>query len=471
MFQNKPAGNDKAAAHGIAARLLDTPADPLDFAPALLRTQAHPPSPFAGWLLKSLLLLFTCLLAWAVLAKLDIVAVAQGKLVPQSYLRIVQPFEQGIVKEILVREGEVVKAGQVLLRMDTQLTDADRRVTDNDLQTKQLQLRRIDTEMAGMPLLRNARENATLFAQVDTQYRSRRQAYQDALDGERAALVKARQDLQSALEVEVKLKQTVPIYKETAEGWTQLANEGFAGKLMAQEKVRQHIESRQDLKAQTQNVASLKATIAQADKRLAQITSNYKQQLQTERVDVALQVHRLQEELTKHDHRGGLLELKAPQAGIVKDLATHTAGTVAAPGTILMTLVPANEPLVAEVWVSNDDVGFVRAGQTVKLKLMTYQFQKYGMVEGKVRTVSADASENQNNTPASVEIGRNKTALPLTYKTIVEMKSPTLVAQGVKYALTPGMQVAGEIHLGERSVLEYLLSPVSKAFHEAGRER
>lgn len=456
---------------GITARLFDTPADPLDFAPALMRTQDKPPSPFAGWLLKSLLLLFICLLAWALFAKLDIVAVAQGKLVPQTYLRIVQPFEQGIVKEILVREGEAVNAGQVLLRMDAKLSDADRRVTDNDLKTKQLQLRRIDAEMAGAPLLRNAHEDAALFAQVETQYRSRLQAYQDAVDGERAALAKAKQDLQSAREVEAKLKQTVPIHKETADGWTKLANEGFAGKLMAQEKVRLHIENEQDLKAQVQNIESLKATISQADKRLAQITSNYKQQLQTERVDVALQVHRLQEELTKQDHRTGLLELKAPQSGIVKDLATHTAGTVAAPGTILMTLVPNNEPLVAEVWVSNDDVGFVRAGQPVKLKLSTFQFQKYGMVEGKVRTVSADASENQNNTPASVEIGRNKTALPLTYKTIVEIKTSELVAQGVKYTLAPGMQVAGEIHLGDRTVLEYLLSPVTKAFHEAGRER
>lgn len=126
---------------------------------------------------------------------------------------------------------------------------------------------------------------------------------------------------------------------------------------------------------------------------------------------MASQLHKLQEELGKQQRRTGLMELKAPQAGIVKDLATHTAGTVAAPGTILMTLVPVNEPLVAEVWVSNDDVGFVRQGQPVKLKLMTFQFQKYGMVQGKVRQVSADASENQAVAPTSLEVGRNKAAM------------------------------------------------------------
>ncbi len=465
MLQDKPAGM------GIAARLFDTPADPRDFAPALMRVRENPPSPFAGWMLKVLLVLFTCLLAWAALSKLDIVAVATGKLVPQTYLRIVQPFEQGIVKEILVREGETVRAGQVLLRMDPLLTDADRRVVENDLKLKQLGLRRIDAEMSSTTILRRTDDDPSLLAQVEAQHRARRQAYQDAVDSERASLAKARQDLKAAVEVEAKLKQTVPIYKETADGWSKLAKEGFAGKLMAQERVRQHIENEQDLKAQTENVASLRATIEQAGKRLAQITSNYRQQLQNERVEMALQVHRLQEELSKHQHRTGLMELKAPQAGIVKDLATHTVGTVAAPGTILMTLVPGNEPLVAEVWVSNDDVGFVRQGQPVKLKLMTFQFQKYGMIEGRVRQVSADASENQAATQAPVEIGRNKSALPLTYKTIVEMKGQELVAQGVRYTLTPGMQVSGEIHLGTRTVLEYLLSPVTKAFHEAGRER
>ncbi len=444
---------------------------PEDFLAPLLRIQQSPPSPFAGWLLKALLAFFACLLAWAAFGRLDIVAVAIGKLVPQSYLRIVQPMEQGIVREILVREGEQVREGQVLMRMDPSLMEADRRVVESALKLKRLQVRRIDAEMTNAPIAKLSGDDVPLLAQVDAQYRARRQAYQDAVGSEQAALLKAQRDLKAALEIEAKLKQTVPMHKATADGWAELAREGFAGKLLAQERMRLYVESAQDLKAQTENVAGLQATIAQAEKRLAQITSNYRQQLQNERVDTSAEAGRLEEELGKHEHRKGLMELRAPQAGFVKDLATHTAGTVAAPGTILMTLVPIGEPLVAEVWVTNDDVGFIRKGQPVRLKLSTFQFQKYGMVEGSVRQVSADASENQGNASAAVEIGRNKTALPLTYKTIVEMNTQDLVAQGIKYTLTPGMQVAAEIHLGTRTVLEYLLSPVTRAFHEAGRER
>lgn len=443
---------------------------PLDFAPALLRIQETPPSPLAGWLMRALLLFFACLMLLAIFGRLDIVAVAPGKLVPLSYLRIVQPLEHGIVKEILVREGEQVREGQILMRMDPRLTEADRRVVDSELKLKRLQIRRIDSEIASASITRRPGEDMMLLAQVEAQQRARRQAHQDAVDAEKAALAKARQDLKVALEVEAKLKQTVPMQKETADGWAQLAREGFAGKLMAQERMRVYLESAQDLKAQTENVESLRASIAQSEKKLAQITSNYRQQLHNERIDTVAQVQRLEEELGKHEHRTGLMELRAPQAGIVKDLATHTVGTVAAPGTILMTLVPLGEPLVAEVWVGNEDIGFVRKGQPAKLKLSTFQFQKYGMVEGSVRHVSADASENQN-AAGSVEIARNRSAMPLTYKTIVEMHAQELIAEGARFALSPGMQVAAEIHLGSRSVLEYLLSPVTRAFHEAGRER
>jgi hemolysin D len=125
---------------------------------------------------------------------------------------------------------------------------------------------------------------------------------------------------------------------------------------------------------------------------------------------------------------------------------------VAAPGTILMTIVPNGERLRAEVWVSNDDIGFVRTEQPARVKLATFEFQKYGMVDGTVARVSADATES-------------------AFKALIDLKTDVLEAGGERYALAPGMQVLAEIQLGRRTVLEYLLSPVRRAFHDAGRER
>jgi len=157
----------------------------------------------------------------------------------------------------------------------------------------------------------------------------------------------------------------------------------------------------------------------------------------------------------------------------VKDLATHTVGTVTSPGTILMTLVPKDEILRAEVWVKNDDIGFVRETQAAKIKLAAFTFQKYGMLQGEVARVSADAAEQGANgdTGAAGQNQAKNGAAPLAYKTLVNLKSQYLEADGQKHRLTPGMQVSAEIHLGTRTVLEYLLSPVTKAFQEAARER
>jgi hemolysin D len=437
-----------------------------EFAPEIIKVQQQPPSPLPRAVLYALLALFAVILIWACIGRLDIVAVAQGKLVPQSFLKIVQPAESGIVKEILVQEGDAVREGQVLARMDTRLSEADGRALLGELQRRRLQLRRIDAELVGKPLKLQPDDSAGIFAQTEAQYRARRQAYLDAFGAEQATLVKAQHDLKGASEIEEKLQQTVPILKDQAESWDKLAKEGFAGRLLALDRQRTYVESQQELRAQSQNVASLRALITQSEKRISQITSNYRQQLQNERAEAEALYHKLQQDWDKQEHRHALLELKAPQAGIVKDLATHTPGTVVSPGTILMTLVPQDEPLIAEVWVNNVDAGFVQADQKARVKLVAYPFQKFGMLDGVVKQVGADAKEKPESTGSAM-----KTMQEAAYRALINLGSDHLESQGRQLRLVPGMLVNAEIHIGRRTVLEYLVSPVQKIAHEAGRER
>lgn len=447
-------------------------ADPADFSPPLLRIQEKPPPPLAGWMLRLLVALLAAVTLWTVFGRLDIVAVADGKLVPSSYLKIVQPAEQGIVKEILVREGEKVEPGQVLIRMDAVLTDADVKAIQSDFDNKRLALRRIDAQLAGRSLEREQGDPPGLYEQVSAQHLANVRAYESALAQEKALLGKARHDLAAAQATKAKLEQVLPHYIEQERAFEKLTKDGFTGRLMYSDKQRERIEKEQDLRTQEFTIRSNRALIEQSEQKIAQITADYRRQLQTERVEVAAQFEKAGQELAKLSHRQGLLELRAPQAGIVKDLATHTSGTVAAPGTILMTLVPEGDKLVAEIWVSNQDVGFVREGQQAKLKLSAFQFQKYGLLGGSVLHVNADATEAPSaNTRSDALSGRDRPMGPLAFRALVELASQELVADGERYRLQPGMQVAGEIHLGTRSILEYLLSPVQKAFHEAARER
>ncbi len=443
-----------------------------DFLPGLIAVERTPPHPTARATLWLFLGLFAAVLLWTAFGTLDIVASAEGKLIPSTYLKIVQPSEAGIVKDILVQEGLSVAAGQVLVRMDAVVSEADRQSILNEYQTKRLALRRIDAQLSSQALTRDKDDPADLYAQTAAQFNANRLAFEGQLAQERSTLEKAQHDLAAALQVQAKLEQVLPHYRNQEAAYEKLRKDGFAGNLMVTDKTRERIEKEQDLKTQSATISAARATIAEAEQRLRQVGADYRRNLQAERTEAATQYEKLRQELAKQQHRAELLELKAPQAGIVKDLATHTPGTVVQPGTILMTLVPANENLKAEVFVANPDVGFVRESQTAKIKLAAYPFQKYGMLDGKVVHVSADAQDKPGN-PSGQNDGTNgeATRKGLIYRTLVELDTQKLVADGKPLTLTPGMQVTAEINLGTRTVMEYLLSPVQKAFHEAGRER
>ena len=447
-----------------------TDPDPLAFAPPLLRLQESPPNPLGHKVLWAILILVSGLIVWALVGRLDIVAVAEGKLVPQSYLKIVQPSEAGIVKEILVQEGGGVTAGQVLMRMDMFVTEADAKSLEAEFARKRLSLRRIDAELSGKPFQLEPGDALLLAREMEAQYRANRTALEAALAEERSHLLKARQDLSAAEQVHTKLADTLPHYRDQEDAFDRLAQKGFAGALMVSDKRRERIEKEQELKTQKHVIESARASIVQSEKKLTQIDSDYRRQLYAERNDVDNALDKLTQEIAKQSHRKDLQELKAPQSAIVKDLATHTIGTVVQPGTVLLTLVPKEETLRAEVWVSNEDIGFVHPGRQVKLKFAAYPFQKYGMVEGVVEHVSADAADNATNRDAQLNEEKGK-SMPLIYKALVALKTMKLEMDGENFPLSAGMQTSAEILLGSRTVAEYLLSPVQKAWHEAARER
>lgn len=444
--------------------------DALDFAPGLLSIQESPPAKLPRTVLYCVAALFGILLAWAAFGRLDIVASADGRLVPQTYVKIVQPAEAGIVQQILVREGQSVDAEQILMRLDAKLTEADARTIRNEHELKRMQLRRIDAELAGLPMSTDAADSPEIYAQVAGQYAAHRQAYQDALSQEQATLTKIRHDLRAAEELASKLRETLPTYRKSAAAFQQLGKDGFYSQLAVEEKQRDRIEKEQDWRAQEATVASLQSTIAASEKRLALITSNYRSELQNERIETESQFRKLRDELEKIEHKSGLLSLRAPQRGVIKDLATHTVGTVVSPGTVLMSLVPHDEPLQAEVYVKNEDVGFVHQDQRVKLKLSAYPFQKYGMLDGTVVHVGPDAAD-QASSSAKTGADIPGVVTGLRYKALVRLDVQHLETDGNRLRLSPGMQVVAEIHQGQRTVMEYLLSPVQKAWQEAGRER
>ena len=445
--------------------------NPQDFSPRLLAVMHRPPTPLARSVLTTLVILVILVIAWAFWGKLDIVARANGKLIPQSRVQVVQPLEGGRIAQILVEDGQLVKKGQILVVMDNLISKADIEKLENDKAANDLQLRRIHAELEGQSFEKIEGEDEALFSNANQLYQENRQTYQHGLAQQEAILAQAKARLASERELLAKLRETLPIRKASEDAMRKLEKKGYADKMGMLERERERIEVERDLSAQHHTVESLKSSIKESQESVLSLKSAYRQKLLDERITRELEGKQLAQEISKQAYRNRLLQLKAPQEGYVKDLATHTAGSVVPSGTVLLTVIPADEPLLAEVLVENKDAGFIQSGQQAHIKVASYDFQRYGMIDATVDHVSADSStqSNQNN-PADDQVIPSR-AQQSGYKAILTMDKQELQYNGKTYMVKPGMQISAEINLGARSVMGYIFSPITRAAKEAGTER
>lgn len=439
---------------------------PQAFSPKLLGVWRRPPSPLPRVLLATLVVLLASLISGAFIGRLDIVVRARGKLVPRTRLKIVQPFQGGRVAEIRVREGQPVQAGQPLMRMDSSLSKVDTAELARQLALTELQWRRVDAELADEPFEVLPDDPPDLLHQVQAQYQADRQAHRNAVRQQQATIERARRELAGARPVRDKLREMLSIYRKTEAAYVRLGKQGGAARLDVLERRGERIEVERDLQQALQSIAALEGTISEARAKLASLQSEYRRQLTEQRAKLDDRVEQLKAKVRKQAYRNRLLVLKAPQDGIVKDVATHTEGYVVPSGTVLMTLVPAGEPLQARVSIDNRDIGFVRSGQTARLKLAAYPFQRFGAVTATVHVVSPDALGTKRTAKDD-----SRAAPPGVYWAVLDLEQQYLTHAGERLPLRSGMAVTAEIRLGERSVMEYLLSPIERTLDYAAKER
>ena len=403
-----------------------------------------------------LVLMVLTFAAWAALGQVDIVVQAQGKLVPATAVKVSQPVEAGPVVELLVKDGQAVKAGELLARLDSTQSSKDSEALRAELALARARLSALDSALTG-------RETSTQQATVDTEFLLRQAAYREAQQGAQSALLKAQAELSSTQQTLAKQQRTLTLAEHSEAAHASLKDQGFVSEIAYQDKLKERIEREQDARALEANARANTAAVAQAQSALAAVTSEFRKQLAQERTQVLTQLQKTESELGKAEHRTALTEVRAPVAGVVNSLAIRSAGQVVSAGAALMTIVPADEALIAEGWVRNEDVGFVSPGMPVKVKLAAFPFQKYGWMDGDVAWVGADSEVP--------ETMRNAQGEPLFYKARITLRAQALARDGKTFDVKPGMQAVIDVQLGERSLLEYLTSPLKKAVLEAARER
>lgn len=433
------------------------------FLPAALSLQEAPPSPaprVAMWLLMSFAALA---LLWAFFGEIDIVATAQGKIVPNDRTKVIQPIETATVEAIHVTDGQAVKAGQVLIVLDATTAAADRVRIANDLASARLQAGRARALLKTIETGKSVR----ISAQPDIGPLQQEEA-QRFLEGQVAELsskmaridadfAKREAELQSTREMIRKVEQTVPIARQRAQDFKDLVDKNFVSKHLYMEREQARIEQEADL-------ATLRSRLKETDAALLETRYQKKALAAETRRDALASLNEaeqkmvtLQQELIKADSRTALMKLTAPVSGTVQQLAVHTVGGVVTSAQPLMMIVPNDDALEVEAFLENKDVGFVNAGQDAETKIETFPYTKYGTIHAKVVHVSHDAINDEKR--------------GLIYAARVKLERATMQLENKIVNLTPGMAVTVEIKTGKRRVIEYFLSPLLQYKDESLRER
>jgi hemolysin D len=454
----------------------------LAFLPAALEIVETPPSPTGRLIAATIMLLFGAALAWAAWAKVDIVATATGKIVPSGSVKVVQPFETGVVRAIHVEDGQRVSAGDVLIELDPTLNGAERDHLRADLLAEAVNVARLRAAiLAGDDPVADFHPPADADpALVATQ----RQLLIHQVAEHRARIAAlARQAAQKEAEQATtlaavhKLETMIPVIQPRVDIRKTLMDRELGSKLSYYETLQLLVEQQEELAVQKSRLTEAEAAAGAIREARTQAIAEYRRTLSDDLAKAEQKRNGIAQDLVKAEQKTKLQELRAPVAGTVQQLAVHTVGGVVTPAQQLMVVVPSDSRLEIEAMVSNRDIGFVHAGQDAEIKVDTFNFTRYGLLHGRVLGISRDAIvRDKPQDRAERQAGAaNETSEPkgqeLSYSARIALDNAAMAIDEEIVDLTPGMAVTVEIKTGRRRILDYLLSPLMRYRQEVLHER
>ncbi len=455
--QAKPEAPKKASPGGAWGR------HEREFLPAALEIMETPASPAARWTAITLAAFFTIAIAWSVIGTIDVVAIAQGRIVPAGGVKQIQPLEIGVVRAIHVKDGQRVAEGDVLVEIDPTESEVDRSQMEQELMTSAIQLAQLHAF--------SQRLNGKIGAEMQVQkgadpilvrmHQQRleadfaaHEAQLAAMDAEFSRRIAERQSTLAEIQ---KLQQTLPLIEERELSLRSLVEKGISPKPNWLEVKTLMIETRQNIAIQKHKMHEAEAGMEAAEKERNRAIAEEKKEVLAQMLEARNRFDQANLALRKTAVREELRTLRAPVAGVVQQLQVHTVGGVVQPAEPVMVIVPDDAPLEISAMVLNKDKGFVRPGQVAEIKVESFPFTKYGTIHGMVRHLSGDAIQDENQ--------------GLVYETRVDMLASTIRADGRDVPLTPGMNVTVEVKTGDRQIIEFLISPILRYQDEALRER
>jgi hemolysin D len=455
----------------------------LAFLPAALEIVETPPSPIGRSIGVAIILLFCAALVWACWGTIDIVASATGKILPGGRVKVIQPFETGVVRSIRVQDGQKVKAGDILIELDPTANEAERDHLHNDLLAEQLNIARLHAALAeGDDPLANFKPPAGADPELIS---TQRQLLLNQVTEHRAKIAAlVRQQAQKEAELATttatlhKLETIIPVIQSRVDIRKTLVEKELGSKLGYFEVLQLLVEQQEEFSVQQSHLRETDAAIAAIRETRAQAAAEYRHVISDDLAKAGQKANGLAQDLIKAEQRTKLQQLSAPVNGVVQQLAIHTVGGVVTPAQPLLVVVPSDSRLEIEAMVSNSDIGFVHAGQEAEIKVDTFNFTRYGLLHGQVLSVSQDAvirDRQQDRSGERMPGTANESSEPkgqeLNYSARISLDRTAMQIDDKMVNLSPGMAVTVEIKTGSRKILNYLLSPLLRYRQETLRER
>ncbi len=407
-----------------------------------------------------LIAFFMFLLVWAHFAVVDEVTRGDGKAIPSSKLQKIQNLEGGIVAELFIREGQIVKVGDPLLRLDDTRFASNVGETEADRLSWLLRLERLSAETEGRPLLitDEARAKAPgLAASEQSLYESRQQQLHDEVAGLEEQLIQRKQELREFASKQAQYRSSLNLLRQEIQMSEPLVAEGAMSQVEVLRLKRAEVENRGQMDATSLAIPRAESAIKEVERKIDETRGRF-------RSEALAQLNEARTELSKTEATGKALEdrvnrtlVTSPVRGIVKQLLVNTIGGVIQPGSDLVEIVPLDDTLLVETRIRPQDIAFLHPGQEAVVKFTAYDYTIYGGLKAKLEQISADTiTDEEGNSFYLIKLRTDKSHLGTA-------ENPLLII--------PGMVASVDIITGKKSILSYLLKPIIRARAEALRER
>lgn len=451
------------------ANLENVPAVADGFSAGSMQLQTGPPALLARMVSIGLCVMATAAIVFACLTSVDIVVSAQGRVISSGKSKVVQPLEAGVVKTIAVRDGQAVHAGDLLVELDSTATHADLERLRRDWWEAQADVTRAQALLAGASRLAETPtgEVPPGAGDMPAEIRRSEQALLDSRFAEQRSKVgslnadvsRRRADREAIGASIAQVEISLPLVRKKNDMRESLARTGHIAETGVIDSRLELINAEKELAVQRKRLEESHAGHDAALQQRGQAQAEFRARVGAEMAEATRRGEAARQELVKATRRDGLQRLTSPIDGIVQQLAVTTVGGIVTPAQALLTVVPANVPMEVEAQVLNRDIGHVHVGQRAVTKVETFDFTRYGYIEGSVAWAGSDAVVDQKLGPV----------YPVRIR--LERLQTSSMVDGAPGAVSAGMNVTVDVRVGERRLIEYFLAPMLRYQREALRER